>query len=129
MMIRLRLCFLLVCFAIFIVGCASVDVAQLDGDWIGIEVLEEGEPLEIKPSDIRFIFDTESKGYQYFSTLNYKEAGTYHLDSKFLYTLDTINQASRERSVEILQMSGDSLVLRMMEEGKERVLKLILADK
>jgi hypothetical protein len=41
-----------------------------------------------------------------------------------LYTLDTINQASSEKAVKIVNLTPDSLFLKMNEEGKIRIVKL-----
>ena len=97
----------------------------LEGEWVGLSMEEAGDSLAIDPAEIRFSFDQETKGYSFKSTLNYQEAGTYFLQTRYLFTIDTINQASREKSVEIMKLSKDSLILRMMNNGQEQILKLI----
>jgi hypothetical protein len=108
----------------FFFSCSSLKSDLLVGHWQAFEVLEEGEPLMINPEEITITF-TEDESYTYNSTLNYLESGNYYLDAKYLYTLDTINQASTEKAVEIIKLTTDSLVLRMNEGTKERILKLV----
>lgn len=96
---------------------------DLQGKWRGTYLEENGQALlEIDPEELSFTFS--ENGYQYQGNLNYREAGNYTLESPYLYTTDTLNQASTEKTVQILQLSSDSLHLRMMENGAERVLKL-----
>jgi len=110
-----------------IVGCTSPYAKDdLQGQWTGTYLEENGSPLmEVDPAELSFSF-TEN-GYQYQGNLNYREAGSYTLDPPYLYTTDTLNQATTEKTVEILLLSTDSLHLRMMENGAERVLKLTKA--
>ena len=110
--------FLLLLFA----ACSPVDESLIKGKWAGIAVIEEGSPINIDPSEVRMSF--KDKGYIYSSTLNYEEAGTYYIHSKYLYTTDTLNQASTEKAVEIVKLTPDSLVLKMNETGKERLLMM-----
>lgn len=102
---------------------SSYSREDLYGTWEGVAAQEEGTPLDINPADLQFTF-TET-GYTYRGTLNYREAGTFEVKAPYLYTTDTINQATTEKTVEIVQFSTDSLHLRMMENGKERLLKLV----
>ena len=46
------------------------------------------------------------------------------MDKKYLYTIDTINQASYSKSSRNRCVTEDSLHLKMMENGQERLLKL-----
>ena len=96
----------------------------LIGRWQAAELKEEEAPVPVNLDAISFEFNTDYQ-YTFSSTLNYREAGTYFIDARFLYTTDTINQASTEKAVEILTLTEDSLHLRMMENGKERLLKLV----
>jgi hypothetical protein len=111
-------------FIIFFTSCQPYRQEQLIGTWQGVEIIEEGQPLDIDPGLIRLTFDNE-KHYTYQSTLNYREAGRFSLQSKFLFTTDTINRASSEKAVEILQLTPDSLFLKMSEAGRERIVKLV----
>ena len=109
---------------LFVASCTNEKEKLLPGNWQATEVLEEGEPLAVPVADIRFDF-FEDGTYIYNSTLNYKEAGTYSIQSNLLYTLDTVNQASVEKAVRIELLTQDSLHLQMKEQGKSRLLKLV----
>ncbi|PHN01547.1 hypothetical protein CRP01_36725 [Flavilitoribacter nigricans DSM 23189 = NBRC 102662] len=104
-------------------ACKQYEEDLLSGTWRGSSILEANQPLDIEPSNIKLILEP-SGSYRYESTLNYQEAGTYFLDQQYLYTMDTINQASTEKAVEIMLLTQDSLHLRMNEAGKERLLKM-----
>lgn len=97
---------------------------QLHGKWVGVAVKEEGTPLAVDPGLIQLEFSPEET-YTYKSTLDYREAGTYFIEANFLYTRDTLNQASTQKAVELLQLTADSLKIRMMEGEKERRLTLV----
>ncbi len=105
-------------------GCSSVEKELIQGEWKGVSILENGKALDLDPSEIQLSF-SPSNTYTYKSTLNYQEAGSYHLDKKYLYTTDTLNLASSKKTVEILLLSEDSLQFKMMEANQERILKLV----
>jgi hypothetical protein len=107
----------------FLSSCGSIDNELIIGSWEGVRVLEEGKELGVNPKEISFYFD-KNESYRYKSTLNYKEAGSYYIESSYLFTTDTVNQASTEKAVEILVLSPDSLHIKMDDNGKERILKL-----
>ena len=94
------------------------------GNWEGITILEEGDSLPVDPSEITFTFSPEGS-YEYRSTLNYREAGYYQLNNRFLRTTDTLDEARPEKTVEITQLTADTLFLRMRDHDKERLLKLV----
>lgn len=104
-------------------ACDAVDKGHIIGQWKAVSVEEDGEELAIDPAEIKFVFGSDDS-YQYFSTLNYREAGSYYVEGNYLYTTDTLNQGSMEKAVEIIEMSTDSLHLKMDDQGKERILKL-----
>jgi hypothetical protein len=108
-------------------GCQEDAEHKLRGSWQAVELLEEGDPLPIDVKQIGITFHEEG-AYEYHSTLNYQEAGYYYLNGKILYRLDTLNQASTEKAVEIAHIESDSLVFRMNENGRERLLILERAD-
>lgn len=105
-------------------SCTSVEKGQILGQWQGVSITEKGTELGIDTKEIQLNF-LSANTYTYQSTLNYREAGSYHLDKKYLYTTDTLNQASTKKAVEILMLNEDSLHLRMMETGQERILKMV----
>jgi len=104
-------------------ACATLDKNLLVGNWQAIELLEAGQPVEADIQVVRFQFNNH-KQYNFFGTLNYHEAGTYDVESKYLYTIDTLNRATTEKAVEILQLTEDSLKLKMNDGGKERLMLL-----
>ncbi len=110
---------------LLMMACAQDEPSLLIGNWIAYEVLEEGEPLDINASEIQLEF-VDDMIYSYKSTLDYEEAGQYNVQSSYLYTTDTLTefQAAR-KAVEIIQLTADSLQLRMNDEGKERILKML----
>jgi hypothetical protein len=114
----------ILCLTLFaLVACQQMNDELLIGRWQAVSLTEEGEPVPVDMKEISFEFRADQT-YRYSSTLNYREAGDYYVETRFLYTTDTINQASTEKAVEILMLSEDSLHLGMLENGKERVLKL-----
>lgn len=117
---RLSLAFLGIA---FLVACGNVQEKKLVGKWQAANVLEDGMPMPISPSDIGFEF-FENGYYHYRSTLNYKEAGSFSVQGSLLYTLDTLNKASTEKSVQILELTEDSLFLKMNNEGKIQEVRL-----
>jgi len=105
-------------------SCANDAPNLLLGQWTAFEILEEGEVLDINPSQIQLGFE-EGERYTYLSTLNYEEAGRYRVQTPYLYTTDTTAEQQAEKAVEIIQLTMDSLQLRMNDNGKERILKLL----
>lgn len=88
-----------------------------------MEITEEGLPLEgVNAQTLSFTFSEE--GYNYTGNLNYREAGKFELTPPYLHTTDTLNQATTKKTVEIISITSDSMQLRMMKNGKERLLKL-----
>ncbi len=104
-------------------ACGNSFQNNIIGDWQAVAVLEDEMPLEVNTEVIQFRFD-KNHHYTYNGTLKYHEAGTYHIESKYLYTIDTVNRASTEKAVEIVKLTEDSLFLKMNEGGKERIMKL-----
>jgi len=108
---------------ILVFSCQKQPSIDITGTWKAIELTQEGDSLEIDLGEVSFIF-TENGRYQFNSTLKYKEAGTYHIDGPFLFSTDTTQNTPHEKAVEIIQLSGDTLILRMEELKKERIMVL-----
>jgi hypothetical protein len=100
-----------------LVACGNVQEQKLVGKWQAATILEDGMPMPISPADVGFEFFGNGF-YNYRSTLNYKEAGNFSVEGSLLYTLDTLNKASTEKSVQIMELTKDSLFLKMNNEGK-----------
>ncbi len=115
--------FLIVLTASLIISCNPDEPLSLVGSWKATELKEEGQPLEVELDKIKFTFQ-ENQTYTYNSTLKYREAGRYQLRSKYLYTTDTLNQALVEKVVEIVRLTNDTLVIKMEDNEKERLLTL-----
>lgn len=108
---------------LLVTACTESDPASVVGDWEAAELKEEGKVLDVALEEIRFSFKPDNT-YEYNSTLNYREAGRYEIKSKYLYTTDTLNQASTEKVVEIVRLTPDTMVIRMEQDMKERLLTL-----
>lgn len=124
----MKLSGILLVLALLLVGCTGLQDRKLLGKWQGASILEDGMPLPVPPSEIGFEF-FKNGYYHYRSTLNYKEAGTYILNGSLLLTLDTINEASTEKVVQIIGLSDDSLKIKMNNEGKDLLLTLAKVKK
>lgn len=117
-----KLLFLFFISTFLIYSCSPVDDDLLIGEWQATALYEEGDSLAVDVKDISLAFDNNT--YHYTSTLNYRESGSYFINETYLFTIDTVHQASSEKAVEIQLLSADFLHLRMQENGKERLLKL-----
>jgi hypothetical protein len=120
-----RVLFLLLVFFL-VTACDDTQrrLNMINGEWEGTVLLEEGDSLPVNPKMLGFTFDQDQKTYTFRSTLNYQEAGTFYIQTKYLFTKDSLNQEQTEKGVEILQITTDSLYLKMEDNGKERIMKL-----
>lgn len=119
---------LLILFFSFL-GCDdhSEELRLISGNWKGVSLSEEGLSMPLDSNAVSFFFNPELLAYTFSSPLGYREEGTFFLEKKYLFTMDTINQSSSEKMVELIQLSTDSLVLKMQENGRDRILKLVPA--
>jgi hypothetical protein len=108
---------------LLIFGCESWNEKKLCGKWQAASVTENGMPVDVQLDEIGFEFLTNGF-YNFHSTLDYREAGTFSLHGDLLYTLDTINEASSEKAVKLITLTHDSLAIKMHEEGHPRILTL-----
>jgi hypothetical protein len=108
---------------LFLFACKNIGKQKILGKWQAATILEDGMPMPVPVNVVGFEFFPNGF-YHFRSTLEYKEAGTFDVDGSYLFTLDTINEASTQKSVQILQVTEDSLFLKMNAEGKEQVIKL-----
>lgn len=114
----------MICVLLLASACGPDVEQQIIGNWQAVTVLEEGDSLEVDPQYIKLHFG-QNKDYTYSGPLKYEESGSYYVESKYLYTLDTLNQASTEKAVQIVKLTEDSLQLLMKEGARERLLKFI----
>ncbi|PSR14887.1 MAG: hypothetical protein DA408_05475 [Bacteroidetes bacterium] len=104
-------------------ACAPYTKSDLAGKWQVLSLTEDGDSLAVDLALINFQFSED--GYYHFnSTLNYEESGTYRLNGPFLYSTDTLDSPHREKAVKIVLLRNDSLVLKMEEMGRERLVVL-----
>ena len=106
----------------FITSCSNPLEKAVLGNWTATIITEEGKKLNVNPGEVKLNIQ-ESGNYNYSSTLNYKEAGSWFLDENLLFTNDTIHKAG-QKAVMILEAKQDTIILKMLENGKERLLTL-----
>lgn len=104
-------------------ACAPYSPSDLAGSWDCVSLTETGDSLPVDVGVIHFTFDGEGR-YAFHSTLNYREEGAFKIRESYLYTLDELAAGAREKAVEITRLSRDTLILRMREQGKERIMVL-----
>lgn len=118
--------FCVIFFAVTLYACeAPISASELSGHWVAVSVTENDKPLSIDPEEIHFRFDAVHMAYNYQSTLNYKEAGSFFLEGNILHTLDTLNRASTEKIVSVVLLDDDSLKIFMVDQGNPRTLTLV----
>ncbi len=105
------------------ISCTDFGKQKLFGKWQAASILEDGMPMPVPVNVVGFEFFPNGF-YHFRSTLEYKEAGTFDVIGSYLFTLDTLNEASTQKSVQILRLTEDSLSLKMNAEGKEQIVKL-----
>ncbi len=99
------------CFA----ACTQDPGQLIAGDWQVVSITSEAPLPDYKVEDFQFSF-TEDGRYEYRGNLYYREAGAYRIQSALLYTIDTLNEASAEKAVQIAKLTKDSLFLLMADE-------------
>lgn len=115
-------CFLAPALFVF-AGCQKWNHEDIVGKWQASYISEDGNVLDIDYEPINFVF-TENGFYEFNSTIDYKEEGSYYLNGEFLFTVDTLNTASTEKAVKVTNLTPDSLFLIMMANGKNKLMKL-----
>lgn len=110
---------------LIVFSCNQFSNSNLAGTWQAVRVIQDA-PAEIDLSQVSFEFH-ESGNYSYNGTLGYKEAGYFETSKNKLLTIDTLNEGSSQKFVEIARLTKDSLTLKMLENGKYR--QLVLAKK
>lgn len=102
-------------------GCGT-DAALLVGEWQAAAFFEEGQSVPAPLDSTQLVFYPNGT-YQYRTLGQYREAGRYTTDLKYLFLRDT-NQAETpktERTLRVLFVSKDSLKLLMSAAGKDQV--------
>lgn len=103
-------------------SCRQDPHRLMAGHWQVVAITSEAELPEYRLEDFRFFF-TEDGRYQYFGNLYYEEAGVYAVEGSYLHTTDTLRQDTGEKTVQILKLTKDSLILRMADETTMKLAK------
>lgn len=114
----------IVCAVGLLLACGERADRVLVGQWQAVQVLEEGDSLKLDPKEVSFEFRPNNR-YSFSSTLRYSEAGKWRYENGHLFATDTTSTAEQERVVAVETVNADSLVLRMMAQGKEQRLTLL----
>lgn len=111
------------------IGCSNINFSEEDlhGNWQAVLLTEGQDTFQYDLKSVGLNFE-QNKRYEYSGNLKNKEAGTYHLLGKILYTKDTLN-SGLEKAVEVVQLQSDSLRIKMNEAGKIRILELVRKKK
>jgi len=113
---------LLTLVVLFLASCGNPLQNVVLGNWTATQITEEGKKLDVNIGEVKLNLQ-ENGNYKYSSTLNYQESGSWFLDENLLFTNDTIHKTG-QKAVMILEAKQDTLVLKMLENGKERLLTL-----
>ncbi len=111
---------ILIIVAFFAAGCSGISKSKLIGKWQAVALIENDKKQVIDLSEVGLEFNKDG-GYKYFGTLNYSESGYFDTNKDLLFTIDTMNNGSSEKTVQILQLSSDSLKIKMQEANTIRV--------
>jgi len=106
--------------AFFVAGCSGISKSNLIGKWQAVTLIENDKKAVIDLANVGLQFNKDG-GYHYTSTLNYAESGYFDLKNDLLFTIDTLNNGSSEKTVQILQLSSDTLKIKMQEANNVRV--------
>lgn len=93
------------------------------GSWKGEAVSENGNSVKTDWSKVQFSFKWNGD-YSYLNSSEYLENGKYHLENNMLITSPRNENSGINRSVEIIQLRINSLILRMNNNGNEIILQL-----
>lgn len=109
---------------LMIASCTDSRHEALQGSWQAESFLEEGDSVAVNLLEIRLEFSDFDR-YVFYSTLNYREAGSYRLEGPMLFTQDTLSPNTPERTLRIRQLEADTLLLDMEADGKKQALRLL----
>lgn len=101
-------------------GCSGFSKSNLIGKWQAVTLIENDKQQVIDLSNVGLEFNKDG-GYQYNGTLNYSESGYFDMNKDLLFTIDTMNNGSSEKTVQVLQLSSDSLKIKMQEASTIRI--------
>ncbi len=116
--------FLLLISGLIITSCSEMSSSDLIGQWEATSVTEDRLPLEVDYPVIQLEI-LKNGTYKYQGTLNYKEAGKWRIQSKYLFTIDTLKPEGIEKAVAISKLTMNSFEMKMKEGKKQRVMKMV----
>jgi len=93
------------------------------GSWHGKTLSQNGNTISSDWSNVKFIFNVNGK-YSYTNASEYTEKGKYQVKDHLLVTVPENDQTGSARSVEIIKLKLNSLILRMNDNGNEIILQL-----
>ena len=118
----MRLVVIILLTIILACGCGKFSKSKLLGNWQAVSLIENNEAIEMSFDGVNMHFNADG-GYQYNGTLNHKEAGFFDINGNLLLTLDTLNNGSTEKAVELLELNSKTLRIKMKEGANERILE------
>lgn len=104
------------------VAC-ELDTQQLTGRWRAIALYEGGQTVPAPLDSVSLQF-SENGSYRFGTIGFYREEGPFRVAGKHLFLTDTTAKTPKERTLEVLFLSNDTLKLRMEKGGSEQVLFL-----
>jgi hypothetical protein len=93
------------------------------GSWKGANVSQNGNSVITDWSKVKFNFSISGK-YTYINPAEYSEQGKFKIKDNMLITFPGSFSNGEQRSVEIIQLRLNSLILRMNDGGNEIILQL-----
>lgn len=116
--------YLLLTFLLLNISCSKFSHSDLIGHWTALSVIEQNKPLEVNHSEITLAFANNGT-YYFTSTLNYKEAGSYHLHDEKLITTDTLQEPPVSKTVLVEKLDSDTLRIKMKNDVDWMLLTMI----
>lgn len=104
-------------------GCGSITEEALIGTWKPLWVTEGEDTIQADLSKVVLEL-RENQKFRYQITATEMMSGTYQLNSNLLKLYNQVPEPDTT-IVQVLDLQGDQLVLRMNFEGNERKMKLI----
>ena len=105
------------------VAACELDTKQLTGRWRAIALYEGGQTVSAPLDSVSLQF-SENGNYRFGTIGFYREEGPFRVAGKNLFLTDTTEKTPKERTLEVLFLSNDTLKLRMEKGEKEQVLFL-----
>ena len=104
-------------------ACTSISEEALQGTWKPIWVTEGTDTVEADLSKVALKISAQQQ-FHYQITSSEMMSGTYQLSSNLLKLYSDVPETDTT-IVQILDLQGNQLLLRMNYEGKERKMKLL----